>query len=152
MYPNNDKIHFAFSLMDGFLSPLGSRSFTTTQYERCKIARSKAMKLRMQKEGYVNPMKTEKLKKHFSDLIKGDNNPTRRFPEKNRTAFPVTVVFDTGETMWFSYGKKAALELGIPYSTWSYASMHNKGIPSRGIKEIIKHYKTPEQATTNSKK
>lgn len=151
IHPMNYKVHFAFSLMDGSLSPRGSRNFTSVQYERCKKVRGKAMSLAYTSGERISHMKKDKFRKMASDNIKGDKNPTRRFPEKNRTAYPVTVVFEDGTALWFEYGKQAATELSIPYSTWKYASLHNKGIPSRNIVKIIKHHKSSYQAELNKR-
>lgn len=149
IYKDSEKLLWAFSLMDGKLSPFGCRVLNKRQYERCKQANVKAAQLRWLTN---NPMHNPEIAAKISKRMKGKGNPNKKYPERNRTAFPVTVVFSTGEEKWFSYGKKAAEELGIPYSTWKYASTNNKGIPSRGIVKIIKHYKSSEQVVTNSKK
>lgn len=80
MYPLNWKISNAFFWM-ATENKKNNRRITSRQYERAKMAMSKNCSIRMKDVG--NPMHKEVSKKKISENMKGDNNPMRRFPERN---------------------------------------------------------------------
>lgn len=151
IYPLEYKLHYALALMSGELSPKSNRQLSSKYYIRCAKAKSDAMKIRHSTNKQSNHMKTPEMRKLFSERMKGNNNPMKKYPDKHYCAYPVTVVFSDGTTQDFSYSKKAYTDLNIPRATWQYASKRNKGIPSRGIKQIIKHHKSNEQKEHLSK-
>lgn len=135
IYPNNSKLLWAFSLMDGKLSPLSNRQTSSVQYARCKKALQEASRLKFLTD---NPTKNPILIKKISENMKGDNNPLRKYPHRNRTAYPVNVVFKDGTSKSFSCGKYAQEKLGIPKATWKYWIKHGVNTKKYDIAKIEK--------------
>lgn len=101
IYPNNVKLNYAFGMMKN-TNNFQNRNFTAKQYSKMKYSYSKAMVVN-------NPMKnpdvvlkmletrtqryasgnlvyaklSEERKQIISERMKGDNNPTRKYPEKH---------------------------------------------------------------------
>lgn len=117
IYFSNERIFWAFSLMDGRLSPLSSRVLTSKQFERCKQAAREAARIRWTND---NPMHKKDVKEKISNSMKGDNNPLRKYPHKNRTAYPVKVTFTDGSEQTFECGKYAQDALNVPKATWKH--------------------------------
>tara|TARA_B110000967_G_C18629327_1_gene432829 strand:+ start:114 stop:734 length:621 start_codon:yes stop_codon:yes gene_type:complete len=98
MYRDNPSLWHAFAMMS-VDSLRTKRKWTSIQYQNMKEARSVAMKLdnpmfkqenrdaqsvRAKKLFETNnPMWTEEARKKKSESMKGDNNPLRKYPEKN---------------------------------------------------------------------
>lgn len=98
MYKDESRLYHAFAMMS-VDSLRTKRKYTSKQYQNMKEARSIAMKIDnpmfKQKNKDVasvrssklfktnNPMWTESAKKKISEGMKGDNNPMRKFPDKN---------------------------------------------------------------------
>jgi hypothetical protein len=100
IYPSNWKISNAFFWM-ATENKKNSRRITSTQYERAKIAMSKNCSVRMKDVG--NPMHKEDAKKKISESMKGDNNPMRRFPERNHI-LNGGMTPSMGDAKWFTDG------------------------------------------------
>jgi hypothetical protein len=134
IYPNCHKMLNAFSLMSGQLSPKSSRNFTASQYERCKQAKSKAMKLRFA-NGF-NPMGSPEAKKKLSDRMRA-NNPSTNNPHRINTAQPIIIYFIDGTIKSYRYKLEAAKDLNISYDILKVASRKGLGITKYGISKII---------------
>jgi len=80
MYPANWKISNAFFWM-ATENKKNDRKISGKQYETAKIAMAANCASRMKSVG--NPMQHDSAKKKISENMKGDNNPMRRFPERN---------------------------------------------------------------------
>ena len=144
IHKNCDKVLWAFSLMDGKLSPLSKREVTSKQFDRCRKALVEAARLRCLSD---NPMHCPKARKKLSSRMKGKNNPTVKYPHKNRTAYPVRVVFENGTFKDYECGKYAQTDLNVPLVTWKYWIKNNKGSKKYGISYIIKLSKKEKQKT-----
>lgn len=100
IYPDNWKISHAFLWMSTE-NGKNSRTITSRQYNRAKEAMARSCKNRMADLG--NPMHRESSRKKISERMMGDNNPMRKFPEKNH-------VLNGGKTpsmdgaQWFTDG------------------------------------------------
>ena len=81
---------------------MNKRTITSVQYERAKKAMAESCHLRKRKK----PIWKESTKKKISESMKGDNNPMRRFPERNH-------ILNGGRTpsmdgaRWYTDGKKS---------------------------------------------
>lgn len=101
IYPDNIKLLYAFGMMKT-VNKFQNRNWNSNQYSKMKNAYSNAMKvnnpmfneevklksLKTRRERYESgellPRKlSEKEKKDISERMKGDNNPTRKYPEKH---------------------------------------------------------------------
>ena len=78
MYPDNAKLKYALWCM--VRDPHGKRVFNSRYYDRAKKALIEARRIDALEN---NPMWTEQAKKKHSERMMGDNNPMRKFPEKN---------------------------------------------------------------------
>ena len=78
IYPNNHKL--VYSLWCMLRDPHGKRVFSSKYYE---IAKKSYSKTRREMNKTANPMWTEEARKKISESMKGDNNPMRKYPEKN---------------------------------------------------------------------
>lgn len=103
IYPLNWKISNAFFWM-ATENKKNNRRITSKQYERAKRAMSLNCSSRMKDVG--NPMYKENAKKKISESMKGDNNPMRRFPERNHILNGgLTPSMDGAK--WFTDGKNS---------------------------------------------
>jgi hypothetical protein len=139
IYPNCPKMLSAFSLMAGQLSPTSRRNFTASQYERCKLAHSKATKIR--RANGFNPMNSPKARKKISDWMKV-NNPSTKNPHKINTAQPVDVYFLDGTIKSYRYKLEASKDLNVPYWSIKNSSRKGIGIPKYNISKVIEVPKT----------
>lgn len=103
IYPNNWKISNAFFWM-ATENKKNDRRITSRQYERAKLAMSRNCSTRMKDVG--NPMHKENAKKKISENMKGDNNPMRRFPERNHI-LNGGLTPSMGGAKWYTNGKKS---------------------------------------------
>lgn len=103
LYPDNWKISNAFFWM-ATENKKNDRKITARQYERAKLAMSKNCSNRM--KDVSNPMYKEAAKKKISENMKGDNNPMRRFPERNHI-LNGGLTPSMGGSKWFTDGKNS---------------------------------------------
>lgn len=101
IYPDNIKLLYAFGMMKN-VNEFQNRNWNSNQYSKMKNAYSSAMKVNnpmFNEEVKLKSMKTrreryesgelvsrklsEKEKKDISERMKGDNNPTRKYPENH---------------------------------------------------------------------
>jgi hypothetical protein len=143
IYPNNNKVLWAFSLMDGKLSPYSKRTVTSRQFEQCRQALRKAARINWTNN---NPMHRSDVKEKISNNMKGANNPLVKYPHKNRTAYPVQVTFTDGTTKEFECGKYAQEYIGVPSVTWKYWIAKGVGSKKYGVKKIKKLVKDNQNA------
>lgn len=81
----------------------------------------KAIRTKIEKYGTAclrGPI-TEEEKLKISQRMK-TNNPMHRFPEKNHTAKPITILWMDGSETEYEYMRAASNETGIPYATLKY--------------------------------
>lgn len=103
IYPKNWKIAHAFLWM-ATENGMNKRTITSIQYSRAKKAMAGSCSDRMK---YTkNPMHTDSAKKKISESMKGDNNPMRRFPERNHI-LNGGLTPSMGGSKWFTDGKKS---------------------------------------------
>lgn len=99
IYPKSWKIAHAFFWM-ATSNGATKRTITSVQYARAKDAMSKSCSLRSKE---YNPMWTKSAKEKQSIRMRGDNNPSRKYPErhylKNGGIGP------SNECKWFNNGK-----------------------------------------------
>lgn len=79
IYPDNWRIAHAFLWM-ATESGKNKRTISSRKYNIAKKAMSASCSIRNKE---INPMWGESAKKKISENMKGDNNPMRRFPERN---------------------------------------------------------------------
>jgi hypothetical protein len=103
LYPNNWKISNAFFWM-ATENKKNDRRISSRQYERAKIAMSRNCSIRMKDVG--NPMHKDAAKKKISVAMSGDNNPMRRFPERNHI-LRGGLTPSMGGAKWFTNGKES---------------------------------------------
>lgn len=101
LYPQNWKISNAFFWM-ATENKKNSRRISGKQYERAKIAMASNCSNRMKDVG--NPMHKEDARRKISEGMKGDNNPMRRFPERNHI-LNGGLTPSMGGSKWFTDGK-----------------------------------------------
>lgn len=101
IYPNDSRILHAFGMMIR-ANEFQGRGFNSSQYEKMKLSHSTAMKnnnpmfredvrlraldtrTKRYQSGELSYRKiSEKEKQDASERMKGDNNPTRKYPEKH---------------------------------------------------------------------
>lgn len=134
IYPDNWKLYFAFFQM--VKSYRHGRIINSRQFEKARLYLSTGAKMRY--DMGLAPRKTLEGRKVLSDKMKGDNNPMRKYPEKNHTARPHTVYFNDGTLKTFQYGRKGYEELGISRSSWICAVRTKKSLPKFNILKIEK--------------
>ena len=134
IYPDDWKLYFAFFQM--VKSHHHGRNINSRQFEKARVYLSTGAKMRYNLG--LAPRKTDKGRKVLSDKMMGDNNPMRKYPEKNHTPRPHIVYFNDGSTRTYQYGKKGYEDLGISRSTWIYAVRMSKPIPKFGILKVEK--------------
>jgi hypothetical protein len=79
--------------------PHGNRKYTSKTYETAKYYYSK---MQRKKQTENNMMWTDTARKKHSDRMKGDNNPVRRFPDKN----PFKGTSYVKGRKWYNNGKE----------------------------------------------
>lgn len=101
IYPTNSKILHAFGRMIGN-NKFQNRLYNSSQYDKMKLSHSIAMKLnnpmfdeatrnkvaqtkkeRIQSGEIIPRVVSDQEKKDISERMTGDNNPTRKYPEKH---------------------------------------------------------------------
>lgn len=103
LHPGNWKIAHAFLWM-ATENGMNNRSITSLQYDRAKRAMSESCSNRMSDIG--NPMYKDSARKKISESMKGDNNPMRRFPERNHI-LNGGLTPSMGGAKWFTDGKES---------------------------------------------
>lgn len=103
IYPTNWKISNAFFWM-ATENKKNNRRITSRQYDRAKIAMSLNCSARMHSVG--NPMYKEIARAKISEQMKGDNNPMRRYPERNHV-LNGGLTPSMGDAKWYTDGKKS---------------------------------------------
>lgn len=78
IYPEEHKLFYALLCM--IRDPHSNRKYTSRVYE---LAKKQYAKMQSVRQTNNNMMWTEEAKKKTSERMKGDNNPMRKFPEKN---------------------------------------------------------------------
>lgn len=78
IYPKEHKLFYALLCM--IRDPHSKRRYTSRVYG---IAKKEYTKMQSIRQTENNMMWTEEARKKTSERMKGDNNPMRRFPEKN---------------------------------------------------------------------
>jgi len=78
IYPTEHKLFYALLCM--IRDPHSRRKYTSRVYE---IAKKEYAKMQSIKQTENNMMWTDEARKKTSERMKGDENPMRRFPEKN---------------------------------------------------------------------
>ena len=101
IHPENWKIAHAFLWM-ATENGMNRRTITSVQYGRAKKIMSESCSIRMKDVG--NPMHKETAKKKISEKMKGDNNPMRRFPERNHI-LNGGLTPSMGGAKWYNDGK-----------------------------------------------
>ena len=135
IYPLEWKLYFAFFQMTKKHSH--ERILSSRQFEAARKSLSEGAKIRYKMGMY--PRKTDAGRRILSEKMKGDNNPMRKYPDKNHTARPHTVFFNDGSTKTYEYGKKGYRELNISRSSWINAVRTGNPLPSFNILKIVKH-------------
>jgi hypothetical protein len=79
---NNWRVAHAFFWMS-VCNNKNDRTVNSKSYERAKIAMAKSCSAKFKEN---NPMKTAESRKRQSEKMLGDNNPMRRFPERQHLA------------------------------------------------------------------
>ncbi len=102
IHPLNWKIAHAFFWM-ATKNGINQRSISSVQYERAKLAMSKSCSDRTKLH---NPMFSDTAKKKISENMKGDNNPMRRFPERNHI-LNGGLTPSMGGAKWYNNGIKS---------------------------------------------
>jgi hypothetical protein len=103
IYPDNWKIAHAFLWM-ATENGKNKRAITSTQYSRAKKAMANSCSIRM--KDVSNPMHNEEAKKKISERMKGDNNPMRKFPERNHI-LNGGLTPSMGGAKWFNNGTES---------------------------------------------
>jgi hypothetical protein len=78
IYPQQNKLFYALLCM--IRDPHNNRRYTSKAHE---IAKKQFSKMQSVRQTENNMMWTESAKKKISEKMKGDNNPMRKYPEKN---------------------------------------------------------------------
>jgi hypothetical protein len=78
IYPAEHKLFYALFCM--IRDPHSKRKYTSRVYE---IAKKEYIKMQRVRQTENNMMWTDEAKKKISESMKGDNNPMRKYPEKN---------------------------------------------------------------------
>lgn len=78
IYPDNHKLYYALLMM--IRDPHNNRRYTSKSYETAKRYYSRMLSKRQTEN---NIMWSETARKKHSERMRGDNNPIRRFPDKN---------------------------------------------------------------------
>lgn len=103
IYPSNWKISNAFFWM-ATENKKNNRRISSRQYAIAKKAMSKNSSKRMKDIG--NPMYVESAKKKISESMMGDNNPMRRYPERNHI-LNGGLTPSMGGSKWYTDGKNS---------------------------------------------
>jgi len=101
IYPDNWKISHAFFWI-ATENGMNKRAITSRQYERAKKIMSGSCSERM--KDVRNPMHKESARKKISESMRGDNNPMRKFPERNHI-LNGGLTPSMGGAKWFTNGK-----------------------------------------------
>lgn len=131
MYPNEAKIHYAFLCM--LRDPHGERKLTSRMVDTIK---SNYSEFKRWHSKVVNPMYSLSAKKKISERMK-KNNPNKG-GSSNHTAYPVEIIFDSGEVQRFEYLKQVTETLNVPYSSLKYANRNGLGLKKYKIKQVRK--------------
>jgi hypothetical protein len=67
-----------------------------------------------------------------------EENPMRKYPEKNHTVRKTTIYFTDGRIEEFEYAKQACEKYGIPEVTLKWCFANKKGSKKHGIIKIKK--------------
>lgn len=151
---NENSLLYAFAMMR-HKTKKTKRQYSSSQYEKMKLAWSKAMTKNnpMFKEETRNKMSntrkemfrvgsltptvfSDDVKKQISQRMMGSNNPISKDPSKNRTCQPIRIHFKNGETREYSYAKKYCNESGMPYATMKHLLKNNLGSKKHEIERI----------------
>ena len=134
MFPEVWKLYYAFFQMTKKHSH--QRIITSRQFEAARKVLSTGARMRY--DLGLAPRKTPEGRKVLSDKMLGDNNPMRRYPERNHTARPHKVYFNDGTVKTFEYGRLGYEEIGMSRSTWILAVRTNQPVPKFGVSKIEK--------------
>jgi hypothetical protein len=134
IYPDNHKLAYAL-LLFSVNQPTNAKRVVS---RFSGLARSKYRATqRLRWTGDKNHMKTQRHRDRQAAFISGENNPIRRFPEKNRTAVAVKVHFISQRSpKEYSYGKAAAMDLAIPYDTFKLLMRNGKSSTKYNIEKV----------------
>ena len=149
IYPDNLSLFHAHSMMTV------GRTVTSLQYEDAKKSRSKAMNLdnpvhKMSREHVIENIRnlahknkgdnnimrrSSELREYHSQRMKKDN-PMTKYPERNRTAKPIEVLYEDGTIENYEYAKALSIERNIPYPTVKWMLREGKGSAKHKIRTI----------------
>lgn len=130
MYPDEPKLYYAFLCM--LRNPHGYRVLPSRMYETIKSNFSKFRTWRCKEE---NPMHQDSARRKISENMK-NNNPIKRFPEKNHTVCKTIVYYEDGTVKEFAM-KKLFMETleGLTHMQKRY-KIENNDLKEFGIVKI----------------
>ena len=151
---NTSKMWHAFAMMS-ISNRNNSRVSSSRHYAARKTARAKAMMLdnpmadpltrakvsstrrrRLENGEIVPTQHTADERQRISERMKGDNNPSRKYPDRNQSSVSVMVEMTDGSVHTFPTKRACCAGLGIPRSTLDWCVQHGVGTAKHSIKSI----------------
>lgn len=133
IYPNNYKLKYAVYMMTLVQSDK-SRLPNSHQISIAKKELKSAARIRINSSEF-NPGKTERSRLKAKNRMLSEDNPIKKNPHKNHTAYPVIVLYEDGTKIIY----ECASYIPIPYQTIKWMKKYNKGSKKHGIVSITRY-------------